>query len=151
MISWRNKKKYLSSTHLIWSCVDQTTLLHGLIKCLLGALALTLAMPNKLWCHAYFQFSAYHITWSRLLIKIHIPNGKQCRSRSEAIWSGSTLFVKDREYLGSAGLGLMYINYPMLLLSWITMQIIIITQNIQITLSCALPYSPWVFRESGLS
>ena len=50
---------------------------------------------NKLSCHAHFQFSANQMMWSRLLIQIHILNGKQCRSRSsEANWSGSTLFGK---------------------------------------------------------
>ena len=45
--------------------------------------------------HAHFQFSVNQITWSRLLIHIHILNDKQCRSRSlEANWSWSTLFVK---------------------------------------------------------
>ena len=53
---------------------------------------------NKLRCHALFKFSANRITWSRLLIEIHILNGKQYRSRSvgfwEANWSGSSLFAK---------------------------------------------------------
>ena len=56
--------------------------------------SLTLVMLNKLRCHAHFQFSANQIIWSRLLIWIHILNGKQCRSRSvgflETNWSGST-------------------------------------------------------------
>ena len=33
---------------------------------------LTLAMVNKLRCHAHFLFLANHITWSRLLIQIHL-------------------------------------------------------------------------------
>ena len=44
--------------------------------------ALTLAMLNKLRCHAHFLFSANQITSSRLLLQIHILNDKQCRSRS---------------------------------------------------------------------
>ena len=61
---------------------------------------LTLVMLNKFRCHAHFQFSASQITWSRLLIQIHILNdGKQCRSRSvgfcrsQLIW---IYFVKTR-------------------------------------------------------
>ena len=38
-------------------------------------------MLNKLRRHAYFQFSANQITWSRLLIQIYILNDKLCRSR----------------------------------------------------------------------
>ena len=60
--------------------------------------SLTLVLLNKLRCHALFKFSANQITWSRLLIWIHILNCKQCRSNSvgflEANWSGSTLFAK---------------------------------------------------------
>ena len=68
---------------------------------------LTLVMLNKLRCHTYFQFSANQITWSRLLIQIHILNGKQCRSRSDGFWSSQLICIytvcKGRVYLGSAG------------------------------------------------
>ena len=43
---------------------------------------LTLVLLNKLRCHAHFYFPANHITWSRVLIWIHVLKGKQCRSRS---------------------------------------------------------------------
>ena len=56
--------------------------------------SLALVMLNKLRCHAHFQFSASLITWSEFSIEIHIFNDKQCRFRSEANWSGSTLFAK---------------------------------------------------------
>ena len=59
-------------------------------------------MLNKLRCHAHFQFSANQITWSRLLIQIHILYDKQCRSRSvgffgcQLIWIyTATLFPKQ--------------------------------------------------------
>ena len=42
---------------------------------------LTLVLLNKLRCRTHFYFSANQITWSRLLIQIHILNGKQSRSR----------------------------------------------------------------------
>ena len=35
----------------------------------------TLVLLNKLRCHSLFKFSANQITWSRLLIQIHILNG----------------------------------------------------------------------------
>ena len=65
-------------------------------------LVLTLVMLNKLRCHAHFQFSANQITWSRLLIQIHIHNGKQCRSRSVGFFT----VCKCRVYPGSAEQGL---------------------------------------------
>ena len=37
--------------------------------------------PEPRW-HPYFQLSANQITWSRLLIQIHLMNDKQYRSRS---------------------------------------------------------------------
>ena len=37
---------------------------------------LTLVMLNELRCHAHFWLSANQIPWSRLLINIHIVNGK---------------------------------------------------------------------------
>ena len=49
---------------------------------LLFVSTLTLVMLNKLRCHTHFQLSANQITWSRLLIQIHILNDKQCRSRT---------------------------------------------------------------------
>ena len=77
---------------------------------------LILVMLNKL-CHAHYLLSANQITSPKLLIQIHILNGKQCRllhlsswykftyqmansadpdqlASSEANWSGSTLFAK---------------------------------------------------------
>ena len=70
---------------------------------------LTLVLLNKLRCDAHFQFTANQITWSRLLIQIHIPNGKQCRSRSvdffffrsQLIWIYTV--CKGRVYPGPAG------------------------------------------------
>ena len=57
-----------------------------------------LVLLNTLRSHILFNFSANKIAWSRLLIYIHILNGKQWRSRSvgflEANWSGSTPFAK---------------------------------------------------------
>ena len=47
--------------------------------------ALTLAMLNKLKCHTHFLISVNQITWSGLLIQIHILIAKQGRSRS-LIW-----------------------------------------------------------------
>ena len=71
---------------------------------------LTLVLLNKLRCHTYFQFSANQITWSSLLIQIHILNGKQCRSRSVGFFRSQLIWIytvcKDRVYPGSAGLGL---------------------------------------------
>ena len=71
---------------------------------------LTLVLLNKLRCHAYFQFSANQITWSSLLIQIHILNGKHCRSRSVGFFRSQLICIytvcKDRVYLGSAGQGL---------------------------------------------
>ena len=70
---------------------------------------LTIILLNKLRCHAYFQFSA-SITWSSLLIQIHILNGKQCRSRSVGFFRSQLIWIytvcKDRVYPGSAGQGL---------------------------------------------
>ena len=69
-------------------------------------------MLNKLRCHTHFYFSANQISWSRLLIQIHILTDKQCRSwsvgfvRSQLIWIYTV--CKGRAYLGSAGLGLMW-------------------------------------------
>ena len=65
---------------------------------------LTLVQLNKLRCYTLFKFSANQITWSRLLIWIHIVNGKQCRSRSVGFLD--LLVCKGRVYLGSAGQGL---------------------------------------------
>ena len=67
-------------------------------------------MWNKLRCQAHFYFSANHITWSRLLIQIHILNDKQCRSRSVGFLRSQLIWIytvcKVRIYSGSAGLGL---------------------------------------------
>ena len=71
---------------------------------------LTLVLLNKLRCHAYFQFSANQVTWSSLLIQIHILNGKQCRSRSVGFFRSQLIWIytvcKCRVYPGSAGQGL---------------------------------------------
>ena len=71
--------------------------------------ALTLVMLNKLRWHAHFQLSANQITWSRLLIQIHILNGKQCRSRSVGFFRCQLIWIytvcKGRAYPGSAGQG----------------------------------------------
>ena len=70
----------------------------------------TLVMLNKLRCHAHFQFSANQITWSRLLIKIHVLNGIQNRSRSVGFFRSQLIWIytvcKGLVYLGSAGHGL---------------------------------------------
>ena len=71
---------------------------------------LTLVLLNKLRCHTYIQFSANQITWSSLLIHVHILNVKQCRSRSVGFFRSQLIWIytvcKDRVYPGSAGLGL---------------------------------------------
>ena len=71
---------------------------------------LTLVLLNKLRCHTLFKFSANQITWSRLLIWIHILNGKQCRSRSVSFFRSQLIWIytvcKGRIYPGSAGQGL---------------------------------------------
>ena len=53
----------------------------------------TLAMPNKLRCHAHYYFSANQITSSRLLIQIHILNVKQCRSWSVGFWRSQLIWI----------------------------------------------------------
>ena len=79
--------------------------------------ALTLVLLNKLRCHVHFKFSANQITWSRLLIKIHILNGKKCRSRSVGFFRSQLIWIytvcKGRTYLGSAGLGLILTSSPL--------------------------------------
>ena len=71
---------------------------------------LTLIRLNKLRCHTHFKLSANEITWSRLLIHIHILNDKQCRSRSVGFCRSQLIWIytvcKCRIYLGSAGQGL---------------------------------------------
>ena len=71
---------------------------------------LTLVMLNKLRSPAHFQFSSNQITWSRLLIQIHIISDKQCRSRSVGFFRSQLIWIytvcKGRVYLGSAGQGL---------------------------------------------
>ena len=77
-------------------------------------------MLNKLRYHTHFQFSANQITWSRLLIQIHILNGKQCRSRSVGFFRSQLIWIytvcKGRTYPGSAGQGLRLL-YTWLLLT----------------------------------
>ena len=74
--------------------------------------SLTLVLLNKLSCHSHFWFSANRITWSGLLIQIHILNGKQCRSRSVGFFRSQLIWIytvcKGRIYPGSAGQGLNY-------------------------------------------
>ena len=48
---------------------------------------------NKLVCHAHFKLSANQITWSRMLIKMHILNGKQCRSRSVGFFRSQLIWI----------------------------------------------------------
>ena len=84
----KKKKK-----HLIYSYED--TAGPNLRKYFHGAVRkrtswLTLVMLNKLRYHTHFQLSATQITWSRLLIQIHILNDKQCRSRSFGFWRKPT-------------------------------------------------------------
>ena len=75
---------------------------------------LTLIMLIKLRWHSPFQFSANQITWSRLLIKIHILNGKQCRSRSFGFFRSQLIWIytvsKGRLYPGSAWLELISLS-----------------------------------------
>ena len=54
----------------------------------------TIAVLNKLGYHAYFQYLAGYVTWSRLLKLIHILNFKQCRSRSVGFYT----VCKSRAY-----------------------------------------------------
>ena len=72
---------------------------------------LTIVILNKLRCHTHFWFSANQITWSKLLIQIHILNNKQCRSRSVGFFRSQLIWIytvcKVRAYMGSAGPGLM--------------------------------------------
>ena len=67
-------------------------------------------MLNKLRCHSNFQFSANQITWSWLLLQVHILNGKQCRSRSSGFFRSQLIWIyivcKGRIHPGSAGQGL---------------------------------------------
>ena len=71
---------------------------------------LTLVLLNKLRCHTLFKFSANQIAWYRLLIWIHILNGKQCRSRSVGFFRSQLIWIytvcKGKVYPGSAGQGL---------------------------------------------
>ena len=59
-------------------------------------------------CHTHFKFSANNIIWSRLLIQIHILNGKQCRFRSVGFFQLIWIYTvcKGRVCPGLAGLGL---------------------------------------------
>ena len=70
---------------------------------------LTLVLLNKLRCHTSL-FSANQITWSGMLLYIHILNGKQCRSRSVGFFRSQLIWIytvcKDKVYPGSAGQGL---------------------------------------------
>ena len=78
--------------------------------CAMALELLTLLMLNKFRWHAHFKSSANQITWSRLLIQIHILNDKQCRSRSINFFRSKLIWIytvcKSRTYPGSAGQGL---------------------------------------------
>ena len=83
--------KTLHMCRMLWVCTFCTCskalfcLTWPFIKrflCYQSKFILTLVMLKR--CHSHFQFSANRITWSRLLIQIHILNGKQCRSRQLA-------------------------------------------------------------------
>ena len=67
-------------------------------------------MLNKLRCHIHFSFSAHQITWSSMLIQIHIINDKQYSSRSVDLFRSQFIWIhticKGRTYLSSAGPGL---------------------------------------------
>ena len=71
--------------------------------------SLTLVILKKLRCYAHFKLSASQITWSRLLIQIHILNDKQCRSRSVGFFRSQLIWIyavcKGKVYPVSAGLG----------------------------------------------
>ena len=60
-------------------CNCTRMLYRGICK---GIDSLTFLMLNKLRCHAHFHFPANQITWSGVLIEIHMFTDKQCRSRS---------------------------------------------------------------------
>ena len=96
-----NKKQQQISTLLIISVLSGLVY-NANIAFLLGNL--TLALLNKLRCHAHFQFTANQITWSRLLIQIHILNGKKCRSRSVGFFRSQLIWIytvcKGRTYPG---------------------------------------------------
>ena len=70
-------------------------------------LHLTLVMLNKLRCHAYFQFSAYQITRSRLLIYNHTLNDKTVQIQITWLLQKPTDLdlhcLKGKVYPGSAG------------------------------------------------
>ena len=63
----------------------------------------TLVMLNKLRCLTNFKYLASQITWSRLLIQIHILDSKQCRSRSVGFCRSQLICIftvcKCRAYL----------------------------------------------------
>ena len=70
---------------------------------------LTRVMLNKLRFLTLFYLSANQITWSRLLIQIHMLNDKQCRSRSLGFWRSQLIWIctvsKSGAYQGPAGWG----------------------------------------------
>ena len=80
------------------------------LNCRTPETVLTLVLLNKLRCHALSKFSTNQINWSRLLIWIHIVNGKQCRSRSVGFFRSQLIWIytvcKGSIYPGSAGQGL---------------------------------------------
>ena len=83
-------------------------------------------MLNKKRCHTHFQFSANQITWSRLLIQVHILNDKQCRSRSVGFFRSQLIWIytvyKDRVCPSSAGQGLTNIRSDCSLSLWFAIQ-----------------------------
>ena len=106
----------MRDSHQLFTCWirEYITIIHSKYEPLQIEFSLTLVMLNKLRCHAHFQFSANQITWSRLLIQIHILNGKQCRSRSVGFFRSQLIWIytvcKGRAYPDSAGLGLRGMN-----------------------------------------
>ena len=73
---------------------------------------LTLVMLNKLRCHTHFQFSANQITCARLLIKNHILNDKQGRSRSVGFWrQGISGFSRTRVNVNSGSIMSVYLMH----------------------------------------
>ena len=91
------------------NCNEESGTFHGLD-------VLILAMLNKDATAA----TTNQITWSRLLIQIHILNDKQSRSRSICFWQSQLIwiytFCKSRTYQSSAGPGLKW--YHITIMRW---------------------------------
>ena len=97
------------------TCLDQVSMVSKMFKPLKFdcIIMLILVMLNKLRCHSHAYFSANQITWSRLLIQIHILNDKQCRSWLVGFFRSQLICIctvcKGTVYLGSAGQGLLIV------------------------------------------